>query len=83
VARIQSASTRRTTSAPIANANGTAHSVYPEYSIGGWIIMLGWRSRGLRPVPSAGAVATVSNGVAAKTSSDVKKAPKPSRTAVA
>jgi hypothetical protein len=59
VARIQSASTRRTTSAPMANAKGTAHSVYPEYSIGGWIIMLGWRSRGLRPLPSAGAAAKV------------------------
>ena len=46
---IHSASTRRTISAPIANANGTAHSVYPEYSMGGWIIMLGWRSSGLRP----------------------------------
>ena len=55
VARIHSASTRRAISAPTANANGTANSVYPEYSIGGWIIMLGWRSSGLRPVPSAGA----------------------------
>ena len=39
---------------------GTAHSVYPEYSIGGWIIMLGWRSSGLRPLPSGGATASVS-----------------------
>ena len=30
VARIHSASTRRTTSAPTANANGIANSVYPE-----------------------------------------------------
>ena len=28
--RIQSASSRRVISAPIANANGTANSVYPE-----------------------------------------------------
>ena len=37
-------------SAPTANANGIANSVYPEYSIGGWIIMLGWRSSGFSPV---------------------------------
>ena len=43
----------------MANAKGTAHSVYPEYSIGGWIIMLGWRRSGLSPVPSGGACATV------------------------
>ena len=30
VERIHSASTRRATSAPTANANGTANSVYPE-----------------------------------------------------
>jgi hypothetical protein len=45
--------------------------------------MLGWRSSGLSPVPSAGALATVWNGVTEKTSSAVKNAPKPSSTAVA
>ena len=55
VERIHSASTRRVMSAPTANAKGTAKSVYPEYSIGGWIIMLGWRRSGLSPVPSSGA----------------------------
>ena len=40
----------------MANAKGTAHSVYPEYSIGGWIIMLGWRSSGFSPLPSGGAL---------------------------
>ena len=55
VERIHSASTRRRMSAPTANANGIANSVYPEYSIGGWIIMLGWRSSGFSPVPSGGA----------------------------
>ena len=30
VARIQSASSRRVTSAPTANANGIVNSVYPE-----------------------------------------------------
>src|SRR5438093_3863811 len=45
--------------------------------------MLGWRSSGLSPAPSAGACASVVNGVAANTSSPVKKAQKPSSTAVA
>jgi hypothetical protein len=35
----------------------------------------------LSPSPSAGAIATVSNGDAEKTMSDVKNAPKPSSTA--
>ena len=63
-APIQSASTRRVMSAPTANANGIVHSVYPEYSIGGWNIIAGWRSSGLRPVPSDGADASVWNGLA-------------------
>ncbi len=83
VAPIHSASTRRTTSAPTANAKGTANSVYPEYSIGGWIIMLGWRRSGLSPRPSCGGDASTSNGLAANTSSPPKNAPKPSSTAVA
>jgi hypothetical protein len=83
VAAIHSASMRRTTSAPIAKAKGTVNSVYPEYSIGGWIIIDGWRSSGERPTPSAGATATVANGVARKTSRPLKNAPKASRTAVA
>ena len=45
--------------------------------------MLGWRSSGLSPLPSAGALATVSKGETLATSRAVKKAPKPSRTAVA
>ena len=83
VLRIQSAFSRRVTSAPTANANGTANSVYPEYSIGGWIIMLGCRSSGFSPTPSAGAGTACPNGVSRNTSSDAKNAPKPSRTAVA
>src|SRR4051794_7549205 len=83
VAVIHSASTLRTTSAPMANAKGTVNSVYPEYSIGGWIIIDGWRSSGLRPVPSAGATALVTNGDAANTSSPAKNEPKPASTAVA
>jgi hypothetical protein len=81
VAEIHSASTRRTTSAPTANAKGTAKSVYPEYSIGGWIIMLGWRSSGLSPAPSTGATGSVWNGDAVNTSSPAKNAPRPSSTA--
>ncbi len=38
-------------SAPIANANGIVNSVYPEYSIGGWIIIVVWRSNGSSPAP--------------------------------
>jgi hypothetical protein len=38
---IHSELNRPVSSAPTANANGIAISVYPEYSIGGWIIMLG------------------------------------------
>src|SRR3954467_9917972 len=83
VAEIHSASTRRTTSAPTANAKGTANSVYPEYSIGGWIIMLGWRSSAFSPMPSCGGFGSSVNGLAAKTSSPPKNAPKPSSTAVA
>ncbi len=45
--------------------------------------MLGWRSSGLRPMPSAGAGEAWPNGVSRNTSSDAKNAPKPSRTAVA
>src|SRR4051794_36189404 len=83
VAEIHSASTRRTTSAPTANAKGTANSVYPEYSIGGWIIMLGWRSSAFSPMPSCGGFGSSVNGLAANTSSPPKNAPKPSSTAVA
>ena len=61
-------------SAPTANANGTVNSVYPEYSIGGWIIMLGWRSSGLRPVPSAGAGAEHVERDRANTSRPAKNA---------
>jgi hypothetical protein len=70
-------------SAPAANANGTVNSVYPEYSIGGWIIMLGCRSRGLSPAPSAGTGALRANGSARKAATPVKNAASPSRTAVA
>ena len=60
------------TSAPIANANGTISSVYPEYSIGGWIIIVVWRSSGSRPEPSTGGVEVVENGLAKKTLSPTK-----------
>ena len=83
VGAIHSASTRRTISAPTAKANGTVNSVYPEYSIGGWIIIDGWRSSGLSPTPSLAATLTCWKGVAAKTSRPAKNAPKPSSTAVA
>ena len=46
--------------------------------------MLGLRSSGSRPAPSDGRrVGLVANGVAKKTSSVVKNAPKPSSTLVA
>src|SRR6476646_8695138 len=82
VAVIHSASTRPATSAPTANAKGTVNSVYPEYSIGGWIIIDGCRSSGLSPLPSAGATPT-SNGDTANTSSAAKNVAKPASTAVA
>jgi len=69
--------------APIPNANGTAISVYPEYSIGGWNIMLGCWSSGSSPAPFTGATRTVSNGLAANAASARKKPPRPSSTAVA
>src|SRR3954462_10053338 len=56
VAVIHSASTLRAASAPISNAKGTVNSVYPEYSIGGGIIIDGWRSSGSRPAPCPGAL---------------------------
>ena len=70
-------------SAPIANANGIVSSVYPEYSIGGWIIMLGCSNSGSRPAPSGGGFAVVVNGLAKNTASEVKNAANPSSTAVA
>ena len=82
-APIQSASTRRVMSAPTANANGIAHSVYPEYSIGGWTIMLGWRRSGSSPTPSAGAGFASWNGLARNAVSPAKKPAKTSSTAVA
>ena len=45
--------------------------------------MLGWRSSGLSPAPSAGGAASVVNGDSRNTSSPQKNAPKPSSTAVA
>ena len=51
-------------SAPIANANGIVSSVYPEYSIGGWIIMVVCSSSGSSPAPSRGGFDEVANGFA-------------------
>ena len=45
--------------------------------------MLGWRSSGLRPAPSATTVGARSNGFSRNTSSDRKKTAKPSSTAAA
>ncbi len=64
IALIQSASTRRASRAPTPNASGIVQSVYPEYSIGGWIIIVGNRSRGSSPAPSTGAGFVVANGFA-------------------
>src|ERR1044072_2724633 len=83
VAARQSLLRRRVTSAPTANASGIEKSVYPEYSIGGWNIIAGWRSSGLRPVPSGGAAASVLNGLSKNSVSIRKNEAKPSRTAVA
>ena len=83
VSEIHSAPSLPVTSAPIANANGIVSSVYPEYSIGGWIIIVGWSSRGSSPAPSAGGFALVVNGLAQNAASEVKNAAKPSSTAVA
>ena len=51
--------------------------------MGGWIIMLGWRRSGLRPTPSAGAVASRAKGDSKKTTSPQKNAASTSRVAVA
>src|ERR1700722_14546556 len=80
---IHSALTRPEINAPTANANGTSISVYPEYSIGGWIIIVVWRSSGSRPAPSAGAGELVANGLANSTVSAVKNPASPNRTACA
>src|SRR4051812_50173634 len=45
--------------------------------------MLGWRSSAFSPMPSCGGLGRIVNGLAAKTSSPPKNAPKPSSTAVA
>ena len=45
--------------------------------------MLGCRSSGSSPAPSAGGLAVVANGLAKNMASEVKKAANPSRTAVA
>ena len=81
--RSQSLPRRRVTSAPTAKANGIVNSVYPVYSIGGWNIMAGWRSSGLRPAPSIGAGFSCPNGVSRNTIRPTKNAAIPSSTAVA
>src|SRR4051812_50228161 len=43
--------------------------------------MLGWRSSAFSPMPSCGGLGRIVNGLAAKTSSPPKNAPKPSSTA--
>src|SRR5437763_5448333 len=83
VTEIQAVPSLPVISAPIANANGIVSSVYPEYSIGGWIIMLGWSSSGSSPAPSVGGFAVVAKGFAKNVASDVKNAANPSSTAVA
>ena len=45
--------------------------------------MLGWRSSGLRPTPSAGTGLASANGLSRNTSRPLKKTPKPISTAVA
>ena len=45
--------------------------------------MLGWRSSGLSPAPSAGGFAIAMNGLTLKTSSAEKKVASPPSTAVA
>jgi hypothetical protein len=45
--------------------------------------MLGWRSSGFSPAPSAGGWATCTNGLTLNTSSAMKKVAIPARTAVA
>ena len=45
--------------------------------------MLGWRSSGLRPLPSSGTTTERPNGVSRKISSDAKNEARPSSTAVA
>ena len=61
-------------------AKGTSSSVNPEYSVGGWIIIVVWRRSGSRPAPSAGGLALVANGLANSTISPTKKMAKPNRT---
>ena len=45
--------------------------------------MLGWRSSGVRPAPSAGAGLSAWKGLAANSISPMKKTPSPISTAVA
>src|SRR3954452_23234307 len=70
-------------SAPMAKANGIEETTYPEYSSGGWNIMLGCRSSGLSPAPSTGGFATCVNGLTLKTSRAQKNDASAPRTAVA
>jgi hypothetical protein len=51
--------------------------------MGGWIIIAGWRSSGLRPTPSGGGDASVPNGFSQPTISSRKNAPTAPSTAVA
>ncbi len=64
-------------------AKGTTSSVNPEYSIGGWIIIVVWRSSGSSPAPSVGGLALVANGLAKNTISPTKKIAITNRTACA
>ena len=61
-------------------AKGTSSSVNPEYSIGGWIIIVVWRSSGSSPAPSGGGLTLVANGLANSTISPTKKIENPNRT---
>ena len=76
VQRSQRASTLPSSSAAMAKANGTEKPAQPTYCIGGWMIMPGSCSSGLRSWPSAAAGSRRMKGLEVK----IRKATKPKPT---
>src|SRR5512138_305598 len=62
VRRIQRSSVRPVISAAIAKEYGITNETKPRYSIGGWMIIPGWRRSGFRPRPSSGVKRTLPAG---------------------
>ncbi len=82
VVRIQASFVRRVMRAAIAKAKGTLIPTKPRYSVGGWNVIPGWRSRGFNPLPSAGKNPRRAKGLTTNVISTRKNEPMPIRMAI-